>query len=155
MVGVLYVAVGGALLAAVFDRAIVTTPEGAIATGVDHNLGDLPFHLAIVSGFVRGQNFPPEHPELAGVRLTYPFGVDLAAALPVAAGASLREAFLVQDLALAPGLRVPALALRAAPDGRRAGGAAHAAARAALGRARLALVPAGRPRPSGRARATC
>jgi hypothetical protein len=101
LVGALYVALGGALVAAVFDRAIVATPEGAIATGVDHNLGDLPFHLAIVSGFVRGQNFPPEHPELAGVRLTYPFGVDLAASLAVAAGASAREALLVQNLALA------------------------------------------------------
>ena len=100
VVGVLYVALGGAFLAAVFDRAIVDA-DGGIATGVDHNLGDLTFHLAIVNGFVRGGNFPPEHPELAGVRLTYPFGVDLAAALAVAAGASPREAFLVQDLALA------------------------------------------------------
>jgi hypothetical protein len=100
VVGIVYVALLGALLAAVFDRAIVDA-DGAIATGVDHNLGDLPFHIAIVSGFVRGQNFPPEHPELADVRLTYPFGIDMAAALSVAAGASFREAFLLQDLLLA------------------------------------------------------
>ncbi|MET0556478.1 MAG: hypothetical protein ABW221_25805 [Vicinamibacteria bacterium] len=122
VVGVLYVALGGALLAAVFDRAIVATPGGAIATGVDHNLGDLPFHLAIVSGFVRGQNFPPEHPELAGVRLTYPFGVDLAAGLAVAAGASAREAFLVQNLALAfaCAFLLWRFALRVTGDGRAA-----------------------------------
>ena len=100
VVGAVYVLLLGALLAAVFDRAILHTPDG-LATGVDHNLGDLPFHLAIVSGFVRGSNFPPEHPELAGVRLTYPFDIDMAAALHVAAGASFREAFLFQNLILA------------------------------------------------------
>jgi hypothetical protein len=121
VVGVLYVALGGAFVAAVFDRAIVDAGQG-IATGVDHNLGDLPFHLAIVNGFVRGQNFPPEHPELAGVRLTYPFGVDLAAALAVAAGASPREAFLVQDLALslACAFLLWRFALRVTGDGRAA-----------------------------------
>lgn len=99
-VGAVYLLLLGALLASVFDRAILDTPEG-LATGVDHNLGDLPFHLSIVSGFVRGANFPPEHPELAGVRLTYPFGIDLAAALHVAAGATLRQALVFQDLLLA------------------------------------------------------
>lgn len=100
VVGALYVVLIGALLVAVFDRAILDTPDG-LGTGVDHNLGDLAFHLAIVAGFVRGANFPPEHPELAGVRLTYPFGVDMAAGLHVAAGAGDRQAFLFQDLALA------------------------------------------------------
>jgi hypothetical protein len=121
LVGALYVLLGGVLLAAVFDRAIVAA-DGGIATGVDHNLGDLPFHLAIVNGFVRGANFPPEHPELAGVRLTYPFGVDLAAALSVAAGASAREAFLVQDLALAfaCAFLLWRFALRVTGDGRAA-----------------------------------
>jgi hypothetical protein len=120
-IGTAYVLLGGALLAAVFDRAIVSA-DGAIATGVDHNLGDLTFHLAIVYGFVRGANFPPEHPELAGVRLTYPFGVDLAAALAVAAGASAREAFLVQDLALAfsCAFLLWRFALRVTGDGRAA-----------------------------------
>jgi hypothetical protein len=100
LVGAVYAVLLGALLAAVFDRAILETPAG-LATGVDHNLGDLTFHLAIVAGFVRGANFPPEHPELASTRLTYPFGIDMAAALHVAAGASYREAFLFQDLVLA------------------------------------------------------
>lgn len=120
-IGTAYVLLGGGLLAAVFDRAIVSA-DGGIATGVDHNLGDLPFHLAIVNGFVRGGNFPPEHPELAGVRLTYPFGVDLAAALSVAAGATAREAFLVQGLALAfaCAFLLWRFALRVTGDGRAA-----------------------------------
>lgn len=121
VVGALYVVFGSALLTAVFDRALVET-DGGIATGVDHNLGDLPFHLAIVNGFVRGQNFPPEHPELAGVRLTYPFDVDFAAALAVAAGASLRDAFFVQNvsLALCCAFLLWRFALRVTGDGRAA-----------------------------------
>ena len=37
--------------------------DGSIYTGVDHNLGDLPFHIAVINSFVHGGNFPPEHPE--------------------------------------------------------------------------------------------
>jgi len=80
---------------------------GAIGTGVDHNLGDLPFHLAIISGFAHGQNLPPEHPELAGVRLTYPFLVDFVAAMLVRAGGSLRSALFLEGLVL--GLCIVAL----------------------------------------------
>ena len=121
VVGALYTALLAALLAAVFDRAILDTPAG-LATGVDHNLGDLPFHLSIVSGFARGANFPPEHPELSGVRLTYPFAIDLAASLPVAAGATFRQAFLFQDLllAFASAFLLWRLTLRLTGDGRAA-----------------------------------
>jgi hypothetical protein len=80
---------------------------GAIGTGVDHNLGDLPFHLAIISSFAYGQNLPPEHPELAGVRLTYPFLVDFIAAMIVRAGGSLRSALFLEGLVL--GLCIVAL----------------------------------------------
>ena len=73
-------------------------------TGVDHNLGDLPFHLAIVTSFLYGHNFPPEHPELTGARLTYPFLVDLVAALLMAAGASVRQALRLENVALAGAL---------------------------------------------------
>jgi len=74
--------------------------RGGIGTGVDHNLGDLPFHIAIVSSFVYGGNFPPEHPELAGVRLTYPFLVDFVAAMLMRAGASLAAALFSEGLVL-------------------------------------------------------
>ncbi len=121
LVGSACVLLLGALLVAVFDRAIVEGP-GGLGTGVDHNLGDLPFHLSIVAGFVRGANFPPEHPELAGVRLTYPFAVDMAAALHVAAGATYRQAFLLQDLLLAAAsaFLLWRFALRLTGDGRAA-----------------------------------
>jgi hypothetical protein len=79
---------------------MIVGPAG-VSTGVDHNLGDLPFHLGITMGFVRGQNFPPQHPELAGVRLTYPFLVDFVTALPVTLGEPLSSAVFVINLALA------------------------------------------------------
>lgn len=87
------------------DRAVFLQ-KGAWHTGVDHNIGDLPFHLALVQGFAVADNFPPEHPELAGTRLTYPFLVDFVVALFVAAGAPLPRALLVQNLVLALSLLV-------------------------------------------------
>jgi hypothetical protein len=84
-----------------FDRAMFEAPGGGgVFTNVDHNLGDLPFHLAIATSFLYGQNFPPEHPELLGTRLTYPFVVDLVVALIMAAGATATRAIRLQNLVL-------------------------------------------------------
>ena len=44
----------------VFRRAMFVR-DGEMFTGVDNNLGDLPFHIAIINGFVHGENFPPVH----------------------------------------------------------------------------------------------
>ena len=90
----------------VTERAVLFE-GGAIGTGVGHNLGDLPFHLAIIASFAYGENLPPEHPELAGVRLTYPFLVDFIAAMIVRAGGSLRSALFLEGLVL--GLCIVAL----------------------------------------------
>jgi hypothetical protein len=83
----------------VFAHAMYETPEG-IFTGVDTNIGDLPFHLAVVNGFAYGNNFPPQHPEFAGVRLTYPFVVDFVTAIFVRAGATLEGAMFWQNFAM-------------------------------------------------------
>jgi hypothetical protein len=80
---------------AIYERA------GAIYTSDHHNLGDLPFHVGIVTGFQYGENIPPEHPELSGARLTYPFLVDFVAAMLMRAGASLRTAFFLENGLLA------------------------------------------------------
>ncbi|MGE0452200.1 MAG: hypothetical protein AB7O37_06615 [Vicinamibacteria bacterium] len=93
-------ALAALVLALVFGRVMLESPRG-IGTGLEHDLGDLPFHIALVTSFERAGNLPPEHPELSGVRLTYPFLVDLAAAALVRAGAPLRLAFLAQNLLLA------------------------------------------------------
>jgi hypothetical protein len=89
----------------VFARAMFVR-GGEIFTGVDNNLGDLPFHLSIITGFVYGDNFPPVHPEYAGARLTYPFIVDFVAAMFVRAGATLEGALFWESFVLALALAV-------------------------------------------------
>jgi hypothetical protein len=80
----------------VFSHAMYVTREG-LFTGVDTNLGDMPFHAAVVTGFAHGENFPPQHPEFAGVRLTYPFVVDFVTAMFVRAGAGLEGSMFWQS----------------------------------------------------------
>ncbi len=82
-----------------FDRVMIETDAG-IATGVTNNYGDLPFHLGVITSFVYGENFPPQDPEYAGVKFTYPFMADFVAASLVRAGASLRQALLLENMAL-------------------------------------------------------
>src|ERR1044071_9736080 len=94
-----FYAVAALLFWFVYARAMYQTPDG-IFTGVDTNLGDMPFHLAVVTGFVYGENFPPQHPEFAGVRLTYPFVVDFVTAMFVRAGAGLEGALFWQNYAM-------------------------------------------------------
>lgn len=88
------------LLRFVFDRAMYQTAEG-VFTGVDNNIGDLPFHISIITGFAYGENFPPQHTEFAGIRLTYPFLVDFLTAMFVRAGATLQGALFWQNYVLA------------------------------------------------------
>jgi hypothetical protein len=90
-------------LVTVFERAMYEDGQG-LWTGDDQNLGDLPFHLSIVVGFTHGENLPPEHPELAGARLTYPFLIDFVAAVLVRSGASFRQALAWQNALLAVAL---------------------------------------------------
>jgi hypothetical protein len=97
---IVFYALVALLLWLVFDRAMIES-GGGISTGVRNNFGDLPFHLSIITGFTDGANFPPEDPSFAGARLTYPFIADFAAACFVRAGASLRQAMLLENFVLA------------------------------------------------------
>ncbi|MBX7185665.1 MAG: hypothetical protein K1Y01_11020 [Vicinamibacteria bacterium] len=91
------------------DRALFTTAAG-VATGDRHNYGDLPFHMGIAAGFAYGANFPPDHPELAGVPLTYPFMGDLVSGMILASGGTWKDAFFWPGLIL--GLSVVAALTR-------------------------------------------
>ncbi len=82
-----------------FERAMLET-NGGIGTGAINNLGDLPFHLLVINGFVHGQNFPPDNPIYAGAAFTYSFITDLAAAMMNVAGASVRNAMFFQNMVL-------------------------------------------------------
>jgi len=84
----------------VFHQAVFLNPDG-MYTGVLNNLGDLPFHLQIISSFAQGHNFPPQDPSYAGVRFAYPFLVDFLAAMMTRAGAPLLAAMWIQNMVLA------------------------------------------------------
>jgi hypothetical protein len=79
----------------VFER------KRAIITRMLDNYADLALHIGIINGFVFGENFPVEHPAMAGVKLTYPFIVDFYAALLVKLGLSLSTAFFLQNMFIA------------------------------------------------------
>jgi hypothetical protein len=96
---VIFYAFVALLLWLVFDRAMMELPDG-IYTGVQNNYGDLPFHLSIITSFTDGANFPPEDPTFAGARFTYPFIADFVAACFVRAGASLRQAMMLENFVL-------------------------------------------------------
>jgi len=88
-----------AFLWLVFDKVILEQ-DGALLTGYYNNLGDLPFHLQVTTSFAFGQNFPPEDPTYAGTGFAYPYLSDFLAAVFVGFGASLRDAFFLQNLVL-------------------------------------------------------
>lgn len=94
-----YVAAVSLLLWFVFDRVIVEQ-DGGLATGYVNNLGDMPFHVGVTASFAYGQNFPPTDPTFAGTGFVYPYLSDFLTAMFVALGATMREAFLVGNLAL-------------------------------------------------------
>jgi hypothetical protein len=93
-----------AIITVTFEGALYVRSDGdrpGIYTFMRHNASDLAFHLGVVQSFVRGDNFPPQHPEFSGARLRYPFIVDLVAAALMRGGLSLRAAFLAENLLLA------------------------------------------------------
>ncbi len=84
----------------VFARGVIEGPTG-LSTGVLNNFGDLPFHLSVITGFVFGDNYPPEDPTFAGVKFTYPFLTDFVSAIFVRCGASLRESMFIENVIVA------------------------------------------------------
>ena len=107
-------------------RAMIVRADGAIDTGVRHNYGDLPFHLAVVSRFVAGNNLPPEHPAFAGAPFTYPFLTDFLSAMLVTIGADLRHRDRVTQCTRGARLRRVASSMDAGVDQRCIGGMVRA-----------------------------
>ncbi|WP_413290887.1 hypothetical protein [Bdellovibrio sp. HCB337] len=87
-------------LAFVFAQGVYEQ-DRAIVTKMVDNYADLALHVGIINGFAFGENFPAEHPALAGVRLSYPFIVDFHAALLVKLGLSLQASFFLQNIFIA------------------------------------------------------
>lgn len=88
------------LFIAFFDRAMIETDAG-IYTGGSNNLGDLPFHLGAIFSFAEGMNFPPENPNWASGRFSYPFIADFITACFFKLGVGIRDAMLAQNVAWA------------------------------------------------------
>ena len=88
-----------------FERAMLEATNG-ILTGGSNNLGDLPFHLGAIFSFTEGNNFPPDNPSYAFAKFSYPFIADLITASFVKFGANVRDAMLIQNVALAFSLLV-------------------------------------------------
>lgn len=83
--------------------------HGLLETLTRYNYGDLPLHWTYIQFLARGAEFWPENPIVSGVRLRYPFGVDLLTALFVLMGPTLRV--LLPALGLA-GAALAAVTLR-------------------------------------------
>ncbi|HKG56129.1 MAG TPA: hypothetical protein VKA85_02665 [Candidatus Limnocylindrales bacterium] len=98
-----------ALVVVAFDR-VLFSQGGGLFTGYVNNLGDLPFHMQVTASFAYARNFPPEDPTYAGTGFAYPYISDFVAAMLVNAGATLRQAFLIQNVTL--GLALVALVHR-------------------------------------------
>ncbi|MEZ0240524.1 MAG: hypothetical protein ACAH65_06975 [Chloroflexota bacterium] len=96
---VLYVGGLAFVLWSVADRTFFDLPDGLYIGNVN-NLGDLPYHVQISASFAYGANFPPQNPVFSGGGFSYHYMADFLAALPVAAGASLREGLLLATLLL-------------------------------------------------------
>lgn len=62
---------------------------------------DLPFHLALSTSFLYGQNFPPLYTPFPPATLLYPFLPDFQIAVLAALGMSLRDALLITSIPLA------------------------------------------------------
>lgn len=88
-----------------FDRAMIETDQG-IFTGGSNNLGDLPFHLGVIFGFADGANFPPQNPNFAFAKFSYPYIADLITAAFMKLGVGVRDAMFVQNVTWAFGLLV-------------------------------------------------
>ena len=61
----------------------------------NNSLGDLMYHIRIMTSFAYADNFPPEEPIYAGSPLTYHFLFDFYSGCLLAGGLSLRDAILV------------------------------------------------------------
>lgn len=86
-------------LGLVFGQNMTQHPDG-IYTGMESNLGDLPFHLQVISSFVYGHNIPVEDPTYAGACFTYPILADFLTAMLVRSGASMAAAIWMQNMIL-------------------------------------------------------
>lgn len=87
------------VLALAFRENMVERPDG-IYTGVANNVGDLPFHLNVITSLADGHSIPVEDPSYSGARFTYPILADFLTAMLLRAGAPMAGAMWLQNMIL-------------------------------------------------------
>lgn len=95
----MHIAAAGAILLLIFrlaSKVAIVKPIGLL-TGIPNNGGDLVWHLAQITSFASGNNFPPEDPSFAGTALYYPFLANLFSAVFVKFGAPVFQFLNVQS----------------------------------------------------------
>lgn len=82
-----------------FTKSIYVNSAGIVA-GNRLVWTDWPVHLAIISSFVHGDNFPPQNPLYAGRLISYPFFVDFLSAILQVLGTSLKTSLVMPGIIL-------------------------------------------------------
>ena len=89
----------GIFIVVFFFKSIYVNENGIIA-GNRLVCTDWPVHIAIISSFVHGNNFPPQNPLYAGQTISYPFFADFLSAVLQVLGASLKTSLIIPGIIL-------------------------------------------------------
>ena len=89
----------GIFMVVFFFKSIYVNENGIIA-GNRLVWTDWPVHIAIISSFVHGNNFPPQNPLYAGQTISYPFFADFLSAVLQVLGASLKTSLIIPGIIL-------------------------------------------------------
>ncbi|KKR58200.1 MAG: hypothetical protein UU05_C0006G0005 [Candidatus Curtissbacteria bacterium GW2011_GWA1_40_47] len=89
----------GIFIVVFFFKSIYVNENGIIA-GNRLVWTDWPVHIAIISSFVHGNNFPPQNPLYAGQTISYPFFADFLSAVLQVLGASLKTSLIIPGIIL-------------------------------------------------------
>ena len=96
----LVIFVGFALLLAIIMWQALLEDGGTIYAGFGNVWGDWNQHLAQTTGFIHGDNFPPEQTALAGQKITYPLITNFVSAMLAIGGIGLLAAMKIPGVLL-------------------------------------------------------
>lgn len=87
------------VITGIFVKSIYQDSSGIIA-GNRLVWTDWPVHLAIISSFAKGANFPPQNPLYAGQSISYPFFSDFFSSVLQILGADLKTSLILPGIIL-------------------------------------------------------
>lgn len=89
----------GAFLVKLFSQMMMTI-DGAIWAGGSNVWGDWAGHIGYIANWLYGNNWPPQNPWYAGVRLSYPFLFDFTSAILAKSGLSVAWSLQIPGMVL-------------------------------------------------------